>query len=100
MIGRSQLDLWARGLDTFTAARAKYDPAQFVDVDYADFVADPLGTVEGIYSRFGIPLGAAAQQAMEAMHAESRTGDRKPAHGYTLEEYGVTIAEVDESFVR
>ncbi|MGW0172240.1 sulfotransferase family protein [Rhodococcus sp. NPDC003322] len=100
VIGRGQLELWARGLETFTAARAKYDPAQFVDVDYADFVADPLGTVEGIYSRFGIPVSSAAQQAMEDMHAESRSGDRKPAHRYTLEQYGLTAEEVEERFGR
>ncbi|MFC9790560.1 sulfotransferase family protein [Rhodococcus sp. NPDC127528] len=98
VIGRGQLELWARGLETFNAARAKHDPAQFVDVDYADFVADPLGTVEGIYSRFELPLSSAAQQAMESMHEESRSGDRKPAHRYTLEEFGLTAAEVEERF--
>jgi hypothetical protein len=100
VIGRSQLELWARGLETFNTARAKYDSAQFVDVDYADFVADPLGTVEGIYSRFDLPLTSAAQGAMESMHEESRSGDRKPAHRYTLEEFGLTAAEVEERFGR
>ncbi|MFF0815636.1 sulfotransferase family protein [Rhodococcus sp. NPDC003318] len=98
VIGRGQLELWARGLEMFTAARARFDPAQFVDVDYTDFVADPLGTVEGVYSRFGIPLSTAAQRAMETVHAESRSGDRRPAHRYTLAEYGLTEAEVDERF--
>lgn len=98
VIGRSQLDLWARGLEDFTAARAKYDPAQFIDVDYTDFVGDPLGTVEKIYSHFSIPLTAEAHRAMEDMHAESRSGSRKPAHKYTLEEYGLTAEEVDERF--
>ncbi|RVW05946.1 sulfotransferase family protein [Rhodococcus spongiicola] len=98
VIGRSQLDLWARGLETFTSARTKYDPAQFVDVDYSDFVADPLGTVEGIYSHFSIPLSEQAHSAMEDMHAESRSGNRKPAHRYTLEDYGLTPEEVDERF--
>ncbi len=98
VIGRGQLELWARGLETFTAARAKYDPAQFVDVDFGDFHADPLGTVEGIYSSFGMSLSSAAQQNMEALHAESQTGDRKPVHRYTLEEYGLTAEEVDERF--
>ncbi|MGW6692415.1 sulfotransferase family protein [Rhodococcus sp. NPDC054953] len=98
VIGRGQLELWARGLETFTSARAKYDPAQFIDVDFTDFHADPLGTVEGIYSRFGLPLSSAAQQNMEALHADSQTGDRKPAHRYTLAEYGLTEVEVDERF--
>ncbi|WP_430331907.1 sulfotransferase family protein [Rhodococcus sp. ACT016] len=98
VIGRSQLDLWARGLEDFTAARAKYDPAQFIDVDYNDFVGDPLGTVEKVYSHFSIPMTEQAHRAMEDMHAESRSGSRKPAHKYTLEEYGLTAEEVDERF--
>ncbi|NLE81351.1 MAG: sulfotransferase [Rhodococcus sp.] len=98
VIGRSQLDLWARGLEQFTQARSKYNPAQFVDVDYHDFVADPLGTVDGIYSTFGLQLGASAQAAMESMHNESRSGARKPAHKYTLEEFGLTEQQVDERF--
>ncbi len=97
-IGPAQLELWARGLDTFTAARAKYDPAQFVDVDYADFVADPLATVASVYDGFGIELTEGARGAMEAMHAESRSGDRKPAHRYTLEEFGLTAGQVTERF--
>ncbi|WP_305094591.1 sulfotransferase [Prescottella sp. R16] len=100
VIGRSQLDLWARGLDDFTAARAKYDPAQFVDVEYGDFVGDPLGTVEKIYSHFSIPFSEQARTSMDAMHAESRTGGRKPAHRYTLEDYGLTAEEVNERFGR
>jgi hypothetical protein len=98
VIGRSQLELWARGLEQFNAARAQHDPAQFIDVEYQDFVADPLGTVEGIYTRFDLPLTTQAQQAMEAMHEESRSGDRRPAHKYTLEEFGLTAAEVEERF--
>lgn len=98
VIGESQLELWARGLEQFTAARAQHDPAQFIDVDYHDFVADPLGTVEGVYTHFGLELSASAQSAMEAMHAESRSGDRRPSHKYTLEEFGLTAEQVDERF--
>ncbi|MFZ2526188.1 MAG: sulfotransferase [Rhodococcus sp. (in: high G+C Gram-positive bacteria)] len=97
-IGRSQLDLWARGFDTFTEARARHDQAQFVDVDYREFVSDPLGTIGSLYDSFGIELGSAAESAMAAMHTDSRQGDRKPAHRYTLEEFGLTVADVDERF--
>ena len=41
VIGRDQLELWARGLERFTAVRARHDPAQFCDVGYDDFVARP-----------------------------------------------------------
>jgi hypothetical protein len=97
-LGRGQLDLWSRGLDTFTAERAKHDPARFFDVAYDDLVADPIGTVEAIYRHFSIELSGAARTRMDAVHAESVIGSRRPAHRYTLEAFGLTGAEVDEHF--
>jgi hypothetical protein len=98
VIGRSQLDLWSRGLHSFTAARSRYPAAQFIDVEYRDFVGDPLGTVNSIYSHFGLPLTDAASSAMDAMHAESRSGGRKPAHQYTLEDFGLSPADIEKAF--
>ncbi|MFH5207978.1 sulfotransferase family protein [Antrihabitans spumae] len=98
VIGRTQLDLWARGLESFDAARRNYNPAQFIDIDYRDFVGDPLATVSGIYDYFGVPLTTTAESAMAAMHTESRSGDRKPAHKYALEDFGLTPEQVDERF--
>ena len=49
VIGADQLELWARGLDLFLAARARHDQARFADVWYDDFVADPIGTIEQVY---------------------------------------------------
>lgn len=97
-IGRSQLDLWARGFEKFAEVRARHDRARFVDVDYRDFVVDPIGTIGSLYDRFGIGLSADAEAAMVALHTESRQGDRKPAHRYTLEEFGLTVEDVDERF--
>jgi hypothetical protein len=98
VIGRGQLDLWSRGLDRFTADRAKYDPARFYDVHYDDFVADPIGTVEAVYTHFGLPLSDEARESMKALHTESRTGGRKPAHRYQLSDFGLTPEQVDERF--
>ncbi|MBJ8348159.1 sulfotransferase [Antrihabitans sp. YC2-6] len=98
VIGRTQLDLWSRGLDLFESSRGRHDPAQFIDIDYRDFIKNPLATVSGIYDHFGLPLTAAAETAMASMHAESRSGGRKPAHNYTLADFGLTDAEVDERF--
>jgi hypothetical protein len=98
VVGRTQLDLWARGLERFTADRAGHDPARFVDVYYEDFVADPMAVVETIYDRLGDPLTATARTAMTALHEQSRGGDRKPAHRYELADFGLSAAEVDERF--
>ncbi|WP_024803715.1 sulfotransferase [Nocardia sp. BMG51109] len=97
-IGESQLELWSRGLREFTAARARYDESQFLDIDFADLRADPLGTVESIYRAFGIEFTDAARAAMAALDEESRTGDRRPAHRYSLADYGLSEAGVREQF--
>jgi hypothetical protein len=95
-LGRDQLDLWARGVSRFRAARSRHDPARFLDVRYEDLVADPLGTVEAIYERLGAPLTARAELA--ALHAQSVSGDRRPAHRYDLADFGLTRDQVHDRF--
>jgi hypothetical protein len=97
-IGADSLDTWSRGLERFNSERAKHDPAQFCDVDYVDFVADPIGTVEGVYRYFGIELTEPASRAMQQMHVESKKGPRAPKHRYSLEDYGLTAEAVKERF--
>jgi hypothetical protein len=97
-IGRDQLELLGRGVDRFAAERAKHDPAQFLDVYYDDFVADPVGTVARVYDAFGLVLGEPARAAMEAIHQESVAGGQRPAHRYTLADFGLAAEQVDERF--
>jgi Sulfotransferase family len=97
-IGGNQLDLLGRGVDRFAAQRRRYDPAQFVDVYYDDFVADPVGTVAQVYAAFGLPFSDAARAAVRDLHQESTTGAGAPSHRYTLGDFGLSAAEVDERF--
>ncbi|WP_232835958.1 sulfotransferase family protein [Actinocorallia populi] len=97
-IGRTHLDLWSRGNSEFNRARARYNPDQFADVDYRDFVADPIGTVENLYAAFGLPFTEAARTAIEEAHRASLADHRRPSHQYSLEDFGVTAEEVEEKF--
>jgi Sulfotransferase family len=97
VIGRDQLETWAAGLDLFTAARARHDPALFYDVVYDDFVVDPLGAVEAVYAHFGLTLSGAAADAMRAL-CEQSAGAAGPGHHYALSDFGLTGAQVDERF--
>jgi hypothetical protein len=94
-IGRTQLDLLGREYDAYRKARADH-PDGFVDVDYADLVADPVGTVEGVYAAAGLPWAEEVRSAVAAELAESRSGARAPRHHYALEDYGLTEAQVRE----
>jgi Sulfotransferase family len=99
VIGRDQLELWARGLEQFSAVRARHDPARFCDVAYDEFVADPLGTIESVYARFGLTLSGPAADAMRALvRAQQAGGDGRPAHRYALADFGLTGEQVDERF--
>jgi hypothetical protein len=98
VIGRGQLELWVRGLERFTAERARHDPAQFFDVDYGEFVADPVRTVEAVYAHFGLALTGPARAAMLALRAQSAPAGVVPAHRYALSDFGLPDGEVDERF--
>jgi hypothetical protein len=87
----------------FSAARARADPARFCDVDYDRLVADPVGTVEGVYAHFGLPFGGAAADAVRALHAGSAAGgpgggSGAGGHRYALADFGLTTGQVDERF--
>ncbi len=97
-IGTDALETWSRGLERFNAERANHNSAQFYDVDYFDFIADPFAAVEGIYRHFGLPFTDAARQAIEEMHTESKTGPRAPKHTYALSDYGLTVDAVKARF--
>ncbi|NNH72203.1 sulfotransferase [Nocardia uniformis] len=97
-IGETQLELWSRGLRNFNESRAKYSADQFVDIQFEDLRANPMGTIETIYKSFGIELTDAARTAMLALDEESKSGDRKPAHRYSLADYGLTEDQVKAHF--
>jgi hypothetical protein len=97
VIGHDQLELWASGLERFTAERARHHRDQFFDVSYDDLAADPVGTVETIYAYFGLPFGGAAADTIRA-HL-SRGADRsRSAHRYALADFGLTAADVAARF--
>ncbi|MGE2834289.1 sulfotransferase family protein [Mycobacterium sp. SMC-4] len=98
VIGADSLETWSRGLERFNAVRAQHNPAQFFDMDYFEFVADPVGAVAGIYRHFGIEMTEAAHAAMQASHEQSKQGPRAPKHTYSLADYGLTAEQVQERF--
>jgi len=97
-IGSTQLGMLERSWRAFTEARQRYDASQFVDVDYREFVTDPVGTVAGIYGAFGIPWSDAARAEVARIDAESRTGQARPSHRYDLADYGLTEVQVRAAF--
>lgn len=97
-IGTDMLDMWSRGCDRYLEARSRYDSAQFLDVDYREFISDPVAATEGIYRHFGLPLSDEGRAAIAADYAASQEGHRKPAHRYELADFGLTEQQVENRF--
>ncbi|GAC68453.1 sulfotransferase family protein [Gordonia soli] len=97
-IGATQLELWSRGLREFSEARKRYDPAQFVDVDFADLRSDPFGAVDAVYAALGAEVSPEARSAMVALDEDSKSGARKPQHKYELADFGLTEEQVAAAF--
>ena len=78
--------------------RANHPAEQFIDLDYQEFVSDPVGTTKRIYETFDIEWTPAVDEAVTKLDAESRQGGRRPSHQYDLADYGLTQDEVRAAF--
>jgi len=98
VIGRTQLELWARGGEAFAEARARHEPSHFMDIEFAEFNVDPVGVALRVYEHFGIPLSDSAVAAIHAEGDDSRSETRRPTHKYSLADFGLTEDDVDARF--
>ena len=97
-IGRTQLHMLSKAVARFDRERAHHPAAQFVDVDYTEFVEDPVGTTRRIYKRFDLDWSPEAAAAVADLDARSRQGGRRPSHRYDLADYGLSEADVHARF--
>ncbi|MBW1902171.1 MAG: sulfotransferase [Deltaproteobacteria bacterium] len=96
--GKTETDYWSRVLQRGIETRDAHDrPEQFYDVYFKDILADPLGTIEGIYSHFGFPLKDDVRRNMET-YLENKPRSKYGKHKYSLAQFGLTESLVRERF--
>jgi hypothetical protein len=98
-LGPIVMDFYATSLERGLEARARSDPARFIDVGHDEFVDDGLAVAERIHSYFAIPLSTAARSAMRAQVQANPKG-KHGAHEYRLEDYGLRPEQVRQRFAR
>ncbi|HZP30515.1 MAG TPA: sulfotransferase [Acidimicrobiia bacterium] len=84
-------------VDRVMEYRDAHGDASFLDVQYADLVADPLATMKRIYDWAGDDLTAEAETRMReyvAANPQTRFG----THSYSLEGTGLDRRELEERF--
>ena len=87
----------AWGTNRAMESRARYDADRFVDIWFRDAMKDPIGEIERAYGVFGIEMTDAARAGMEQWRLDNPR-DKRPAHEYTLSEYGLTEEGIKEAF--
>ena len=93
-IGLETTSYWAQVLVQAIEFRRLHPAAQsrFHDVYYHDLTRDPIGTVQRIYTYFGLPFTPEAEARMRqylAQHPRHQYGE----HRYTMEQFGLKPAE-------
>jgi hypothetical protein len=82
------------------ATRDRLGPAaeeRFLDVSYADLVADPLGQVRRIYRWVGLSLTEEAERGMRAFLGQNPQ-HRRGRHRYRLEDFGLDREQEERRF--
>lgn len=77
--------------------RTKHGTDAIYDIQYADQVRDPIGTMRALYDHFDEPFTPQAETAMNAMMAANPQG-KHGKHEYALEDYGLTRAGIHAHF--
>ncbi|MBT4521703.1 MAG: sulfotransferase [Halieaceae bacterium] len=91
-----QLELWARGADRALAFRQQCAPGQFYDLQFEDFMADPMTAIASIYRYFDQPLSDEAQSRMRTWSGKNRQ-HKHGKHSYSAD-IGVSVEAIHERF--
>ncbi len=87
-IARRQLDLWADAATDLVALRRKKGEAQFYDLHFNDFMADPIQAVAGIHRHFGRDFSPESEAALRDWH------ENNPQHKHGRHEYATSPEDV------
>jgi Sulfotransferase family len=96
-IGETFIDTFEIMIDRADAFKDEHGAEAIHDVQYADTVRDPLGTVRGIYQHFGMDFTPAIGAAMQT-HLDANPKGKHGTHSYDLAEFGLSKEAVRDRF--
>ena len=98
VLGRMSLNLWSSELKKHLLQRQSLgSKIRLLDVSYDDVKNNALGVIERIYRHAGRELTPSRRQAMLAWEAKNPQ-HQQGGYSYTLQDYGLTPAEIDAAF--
>ncbi len=96
-VAREQMESWAHAATAGMRYREAHGDDQFIDVQFQDFMSDPIGSVKRIYDRFDQRLSPEGEAKLKAWHADHPQG-KHGRHSYEKKDIGVSEDEILERF--
>ena len=96
-VGGTLADRAVRAVTRAMAARETAGDGAFLDVAYADLVADPLREIGRVYAFLGLALAPATERAMRAW-IDRNPQTKHGTHRYRLEDFGLDGAALAARF--
>ncbi|GLH76205.1 hypothetical protein SSBR45G_11130 [Bradyrhizobium sp. SSBR45G] len=92
-LGRRMLELFEQSMERMMQADDVASSDQVVDVLFDDLTRDPAATIRRIYTTFGYDFSPEFETRMRR-HLQTASDGRRFKHVYTLEQFGLSHAEV------
>jgi hypothetical protein len=96
-IGRQFHAKQLKGVTDAMNARRELPAKSFIDVHYADLMADPMKQIRRIYDFLGYELLPETTRAMNAFRGQNPK-DKRGVHHYGPEDFGLTREQLDRDF--
>ena len=96
-VAREQMESWAHAAEAGMRYRDEHGSDQFFDLQFDEFMADPIGSVKQIYARFDQTLSAEGEASLRAWHERHPQG-KHGQHRYEHKDFGVSEAEILDRF--
>lgn len=97
-VGKDWLEIVAHSHNQGGQYRRHSDSVPICDVEYTDLLSSPLAVVHHIYAFFGEVLSPESADKMQRW-LNSNPQSKHGSHSYSLEQFGLSKAEVMEKFV-
>lgn len=95
--GRFTEKRWAGFLSRYEAARERLGAHRFIDIKYEDLVKAPLDQARLVLAKLGMDMTPDVEEAITEWLGENAR-DKRAAHHYTLEQFGLTEAGLEQDF--
>jgi hypothetical protein len=97
-IGAAVLDFWQYAIEKSISDRSEHlTSEQIIDIDYRDFIKNPLEQIKQIYQHFNFELSQSTLGQMQ-VYIDNQSKEGHKPHHYALEDFGLDEDKVQEAF--